>query len=84
MPSYQVSYRTSSNERKFTAIHSYSVNKVFAIHLLYMFTASLTETNQSDATLRLNEAQAVEAYTNNALQLRVINIDSDEVSACYY
>eukprot|EP00953_Heterococcus_sp_UTEX-ZZ885_P013227 7562-Heterococcus_DN1.PRE.2 len=36
-------------------------------------------TRQTDATLKLPEAEVVEAYTNNTVQLRIVNVDSDEV-----
>eukprot|EP00953_Heterococcus_sp_UTEX-ZZ885_P006212 3805-Heterococcus_DN1.PRE.2 len=36
-------------------------------------------TRQTDATLKLPEAAVVEAYANNTVQLRIVNVDSDEV-----
>jgi hypothetical protein len=36
-------------------------------------------THQTDATLKLPEAEVVEAIANKTVQLRITNVDSDEV-----
>jgi hypothetical protein len=40
----------------------------------------LTEPLQSDATLRISKAEVADAHLNNRLQLRIMYVDSDEVS----
>jgi hypothetical protein len=45
-----------------------------------MNTPLLTETLQSDATQKVSKAEVADAHLNNRLQLRIMYVDSDEVS----